>query len=448
MDTARRSGERRGVANLIVTNACNLSCSFCFASEYLANEPGASRERMSTDEVKAQLTFAPGDARFCGGEPTSHPDFVAMLDEALSVRGRDVFVMTNGVWPDVVREHVRALPARDRGRIRCLINVLAPDFYTDAQLAVLEATLASLHPNRVTLGFTIADPGFDFGYVLALADRLGVQKLRYSVASPNVTDPRTWHLDPRADYRPLADVVHRLHLEVRDRGLLINSDCGYLPPCVFTEEQLRDLAPWREEDRLRFHCEGPIDIGPGGDAWRCYGLYSLVRGRTDDFDDLDDMAASFEAETERIGAQYDLFDECATCDWRARGECAGGCYAQRAVDGMRRRADAAGASVGEDDGFYEAVPARSAERLHDRGEQTLFLDREGVWGPLALDDGEARVLAACDGERTVQQVIDAASGAELRRYSRAAVARTVRGLFERGVLDLNAPARRGLRVLP
>ena len=43
---------------------------------------------MSLEEFTAQVEFAGADTvRFCGGEPTLHPDFTAMLDFALELPG-------------------------------------------------------------------------------------------------------------------------------------------------------------------------------------------------------------------------------------------------------------------------------------------------------------------------------------------------------------------------
>ncbi|MFC1611607.1 radical SAM protein, partial [Myxococcota bacterium] len=85
--------------NLIITNACNLSCPFCFASEYRVSEPSRVSQ-MSVEELQTQIGFAGVDTvRFCGGEPTLHPDFVEMLTITLDPPGRRAFVMTNGLWP-------------------------------------------------------------------------------------------------------------------------------------------------------------------------------------------------------------------------------------------------------------------------------------------------------------------------------------------------------------
>ena len=58
------------MANLIITNACNLSCPFCFASEYLADGDAVGAQRMELPEYRQHLAFLGDNAgRFCGGEP-------------------------------------------------------------------------------------------------------------------------------------------------------------------------------------------------------------------------------------------------------------------------------------------------------------------------------------------------------------------------------------------
>src|SRR5688500_10312168 len=104
--------------NFIITNTCNLSCPFCFASEHMDGEASGSTARMSLEEFRRQLGFAGVQVvRFCGGEPTLHPDFIEMLTLALAEPRRMVFLMTNGVWPKPVWEHIRRLSWGDRRRV-------------------------------------------------------------------------------------------------------------------------------------------------------------------------------------------------------------------------------------------------------------------------------------------------------------------------------------------
>ena len=62
------------------------------------------------------------DARFCGGEPTLHPDFTDMLELALQRPHGQAFLMTNGVWPSRVRDAITRLPRRQRKRVGFLIR--------------------------------------------------------------------------------------------------------------------------------------------------------------------------------------------------------------------------------------------------------------------------------------------------------------------------------------
>jgi hypothetical protein len=439
------------VANLIITNACNLRCDFCFASEYLAGEADCATERMDLEELERQLVFTGGEAaRFCGGEPTTHPDFLAMLRLALDEPGRSVFMMTNGVWPDEVRAFIAALARRDARRLEVLINTLDAGQYTRRQRAQLEATLGALDPDTVTLGFTIDRPDYDYAHILDLAKRLGVRRVRFSVASPNVTDPGSWMLDPERDYPRVAAVVHALFQDAARLRVQVHSDCGYLPPCVFTDEQLRDLEGLGE--RLKFSCEGATDIGPGGEAWRCYGLKSVVRANTADFEDSAALADDLERQTRElvdprsiagvaVGDEPKvrelaegrwLFDACAECGLRLDGTCAGGCYALRAVRSAKARS---GTDLG-DDALMSAVPQIDDARLRVAGDRAMLLDEGGVWVQVPLSAGERRALEACDGARTVADIVARAKRRDLLKDPSRSVTRAIRRFYERGALCL------------
>ncbi|MEW5852917.1 MAG: radical SAM protein [Myxococcota bacterium] len=425
------------MANLIITNACNLSCPFCFASEYLADGDGVPAERMSLEEVAEHLEFiGEGPVRFCGGEPTTHPDFTRMLDLALEHPRRQVFMMTNAVWPASVREHVRRLSTADRVRLRYLVNILEPALYTDAQWSQLVETLAVMHPLAVTLGITLYRAPMSYAHVLELAECNGIQRIRFSVASPNTTDPRSWNLEPQRDFPILAPLVHALVMDARSRGLLVHSDCGYIPPCFFTAQQIRDLRDATgHPPAVEFRCEGPVDLGPGGEAWRCYGLFSSLRARTHEFENAAELGDYFERQTALFHDRF-MFDACRDCDWRARGECAGGCYAYRATRDMKRRAASGLVQIGEDRRVMDAVPSINEQNLHGRL-GTWMVREQDTWVPLHTSAVEAHVLRACDGARTVRDVVTELERNGVLRQGVPAVTRAVRKLFEQGAITLS-----------
>lgn len=414
--------------NFIITNVCNLACPFCFATEHMDEEARGKSGRMTLAELREGLAFI-GDqpARFCGGEPTLHPDFIAMLTLALARPRGHAYLMTNGVWPRPVREHIAQLSRSDRKRVGYLFNVLPSSHYRPEQEAALHETLATVHKEHATLGVTLYDPSADpSSHLFALAERFGFRRIRYSVASPNVSDPKSWLVDAKRDFPGLARIVYGLTMEARQRGIFIHSDCGYLPPCMFSEAELADMYPSgnRERDEA-FSCNGPIDIGPGGETWRCYGLFASMRANTHDFENSGALGVHFEQRT-RETSFTPLFDACDGCQIRERYHCAGGCYALRSVKRVQERAGESLVQIGADPAFGRAVPSLS-ETVHVGDRTVMVCEDDGTWSKLPLAGWELDVLRACNGERSVEEVA---------RLTSPSAARVLRRLFERGAISL------------
>lgn len=431
------------MANLIITNVCNMSCDFCFAGEHLSSK-STPADRMHLDEYRRLLGFMDGDqVRFCGGEPSTHPDIIEMIEIALSKKGRGVFMMTNAVWPDALQRYFEELPRRKAARIRCLVNALDPMHYSRGQQERFAQTLRALVPKTLTLGFTIDRADFDFDYVFDLAEAHGIERLRYSIASPSISDARSWRIDPGSNLRALASEVHQLFVRAAAKGLFVHSDCGYIPPCLFTPKQLADLPAAGDDEPLRFSCSGAVDIGVGGEAWRCYGLYSGRRGNVADFETLPALAAHLEEQVADFDSNF-LFDDCAACDYRARGECAGGCYALRSVQALRLRAGEHEVSLDDDAAMRDVVIRKNAGRLRAFSDgRWMCRDSDGTWAELRLTEREARFLDAVRDERTVAQVADACGG------DSADIARFARRFIASACIEIGAPQqrRRGLRIL-
>lgn len=106
---------------LEVTQRCNLSCPFCYRSA-----GPAAAEELDTEEWLALISslarIGVHELRFTGGEPTSRPDILELIDAALSA-GFFVTLGSNGV---LTRDMVNALAARDVGRFLISLDGMPP----------------------------------------------------------------------------------------------------------------------------------------------------------------------------------------------------------------------------------------------------------------------------------------------------------------------------------
>ncbi|MCP4499019.1 MAG: radical SAM protein [Deltaproteobacteria bacterium] len=427
------------MANFILTNVCNLNCPFCFASEFHEEESSKNTSRMSLSEFKKQLNFiGEQPARFCGGEPTLHPEFIEMLDLALDEPKRQVFLMSNGVWPAKVREHLFSLSRGDQKRVGFLFNVLSPTHYREEQLRTLHATLAEVRKDRVTLGVTFCEATADYSHVFSLVEQYGFPRLRYSVAAPNVTDAKSWNVDVQRDFSALAQIVYDVTMAAKERALSIHSDCGYIPPCFFSEEQLAEMYPKQDELKAEaFGCRGPVDIGPGGESWRCYGLYSSMRARTDSFDDVGALAEHFEIQTAQTHYPP-LLKECGDCEIRERYACAGGCYALRSVMGMQEKAASALVSIGDNPSFFGAKAALQKDKVLLRQDaSSMMQEADGTWTELSLSTWESEILQSCDGKQRVREIAEQAQESLRDRGSTRKASRVIRRFYELGIIELS-----------
>ncbi|HEX8665130.1 MAG TPA: radical SAM protein [Beijerinckiaceae bacterium] len=99
-----------------VNEACNLDCPVCFADSsprQTSHLPLATIERMLDTLVESE--GEPDLVQLSGGEPTIHPDILAVVDAAQSRPIRHLMINTNGVRIATDPDFVAALAERKRG---------------------------------------------------------------------------------------------------------------------------------------------------------------------------------------------------------------------------------------------------------------------------------------------------------------------------------------------
>jgi uncharacterized radical SAM superfamily Fe-S cluster-containing enzyme len=89
-----------GVANLDLTNRCNLTCPICFANANAAGylyEPSFEQVKQMMLNLRAQAPVAGRILQFSGGEPTIYPHFLEAVRFAKEVGFSHVQIATNGI---------------------------------------------------------------------------------------------------------------------------------------------------------------------------------------------------------------------------------------------------------------------------------------------------------------------------------------------------------------
>jgi hypothetical protein len=278
---------------------------------------------MRMDEFEESLNFLERSkveyVSLLGGEPTIHPQFAEMMDRAIA-RGFRVLVLTGGVIPERILDK---LEATSQDVLSVMMNVAPPNGQFSLREEQRQAQVMLRLKSKLVLGLNIDGPGVPLDFLLEWIEKYQLDRtVRLGLAHPIVGGANTY-LQPR-DYRAVGRRVARFCLLARDSNVRIEFDCGWVP-CMFPDGFLEELGIGSDQIGLR--CNPILDILPGRQVISCYPLAAVARETLPMDHGGDWLTDRF---NERLGPWRPmmLFRECATCAWRERGECTGGCIAK------------------------------------------------------------------------------------------------------------------------
>ena len=357
------------MANIIYTKNCNIKCPYCFATESNKNFEGTF-DIANTWEITQFLTS--NEFRFCGGEPTTNPNIIKAI-KLLLKSGKQVFIMTNGLWPKSFQEFIKTLKPEEYNKIGYLFNVLEPTFYSKTQAEKLNESIELINPLFITLGFTIYKKDFDFQYVFNLAKKFEVKAIRWSVCAPNISSDE-YTLEK--DFKHIADTIYYIYKNAKNQHIDVTSDCGYIPPCFFEKEKLHELF-FLSKGKIEFKCShSPVDIDSAGNAWRCYGLYSVMQNKIEHFKSEKELRHFFDKRTSLLDNIY-LYKECATCEFLQK-ECGGGCYTIRVKRAIKQNPNIVLFPIDDSQEILNCKPRKNEELIiqNRNGKCHLYLGKK------------------------------------------------------------------------
>lgn len=326
----------------MLTERCNLRCSYCFANEFVNHGP----KEITMENFRKALSFicSGGDhvVGLIGGEPTLHPQFRQILQELIrndKIRGVSVF--TNGILLDNFTEEL------SHKKFTILVNCNAPEMIGAKSFERIVQNLELLigtygMKEQITLGVNIFKTGFRYDYLLEILKKFDFQDVRMSLTVPNTSDGRACNFEQF--FREMKPTLLSFLSDMLAAGIVPHYDCNKMPVCMFEQEEkdagIRMVhALPRERLRFRGHscdssilsensgCSPVVDILPDLTAVRCFGLSEHTRVPICDFRDVQDLRNYYLEEFDFYGSKVYSMENCRDCYLRKTLRCTAGCLA-------------------------------------------------------------------------------------------------------------------------
>jgi radical SAM protein with 4Fe4S-binding SPASM domain len=258
------------------------------------------------------------EVRFLGGEPTLHPDFSELVERALAAVS-ELTVFSNGLMPERSLASLSSVPV---DRCTVVVNVNQPpavggdDAYQKQRAAIKRLG------KRAMPGFNIYRMDFQPGFLVDLVTKTSCSpNIRLSMAQPCLSGSNTY-IHP-GQYRAVALKITRFALLAAESGITLDFDCGFVR-CMFSSADLETLG--KAGTHIGWRCNPILDVDIEGDVIHCYPLARLVRLPLAGAKDARELIEGFELRT-RAYRQAGVYPECSSCNFKASGECTGGCIA-------------------------------------------------------------------------------------------------------------------------
>ena len=331
------------MANIMVNEACNLRCPYCFAEEFVNKNP----REMTIDEFRIALDFALSDENqrqvgIIGGEPLLYTHINEAMRMAINDPRTDiVMIYTNAVQlerldPDIL----------ESDKFRMLVNCNSPEdmgvqAYEKMYRNLMDFKFLHSGTGRYRLSVNFYKPDFNYSYIISLARELEFDVIRLSISVPQKGDLKG--KSPLEYFHEMKPLAIRFVGDMIRCGVITGFDCNFIPGCVFTDDEREGLMGAKEVflsalsggytdefwERVIFcevnNCSPVIDILPGLQAIRCFGLSEYTKRDIRDFRDIGELGMHYLTTVDRPAVDMWTEGACASCHNRESGWCSSGC---------------------------------------------------------------------------------------------------------------------------
>ena len=344
------------MANIMLTDVCNLRCPYCFANEFVNKDAN----EISMENFKKALDFIATDPNersvgLIGGEPTIHSKFREILQLLIEdKRFQRVVLYTNGIR---INEFVDEL---SHPKFHLLINCNASCDIGENNYKKLDENIDLFVKQRymkekISLGINFYKPDFNYEYILKLLIKYGYDRVRFSVTVPNTSGNK--NINALTYFEQYKEPIIKFHLKLLEHNILPYYDCNKIPSCLYELEDFiahKDKIPNFDENNPFnsneersilndiVHCSPVVDIRHDLTAVRCFGLSDVTKVNISDFPGIFELKKYYFQQIDAFACQTSSSSKCADCMKRKNGKCYGGCLAFKINDILELREIAEG----------------------------------------------------------------------------------------------------------
>ncbi len=256
------------LANLDLTNRCNLTCPVCFANANASGyvyEPTFEEIHKMMAVLRAERPVPCSAIQFAGGEPTIHPDFMRIISDANDLGFSQIQVATNGIKMAESMEFTQAMRDAGMHTVYLQFDGMSDDIYRRTRgYDMLEIKLRAVKNVQATTGrkMTVC-------LVPTVVNGVNDQDLgnivRYAVDNIDVVHAVNFQpvaFSGRISRKELArqrftltDLVHRLHEQL---GYIGPEDFYTVPAMSFLSELISVI---KGKPRITFSTHPHCGIG-------------------------------------------------------------------------------------------------------------------------------------------------------------------------------------------
>ena len=328
------------MANIMMTDVCNLHCPYCFANEFVNRD----KNEITEEAFDKAVDFIVNDGShssvgLIGGEPTVHSKFDYFMRKLIGdERVKGIVVYTNGILID------RYWDVLCHPKTHLLINCNSPKDIGEVQFKKLCENLEvliekKLCADRVTLGINMYSENFEYKYLLDLLVKYKFHHVRVSITVPNMDEER--NIDPHLYFLKMKPRMFKFFHELFQNEIIPNFDCNKIPSCLVEESELGEFRCYLDNDFIRsniwksnvittdVHCAPVIDIRQDLTAVRCFGLSECTKQDISDFAGIKELENYYLRTIDAFAYNSSYCNKCVDCYLRKVMKCSGGCLAYK-----------------------------------------------------------------------------------------------------------------------